>query len=41
MLRIAESDITGKNDDKVFGVSVMLPYPDIKTSEDKSLLFAR
>ena len=35
---IAESEITGKNDDKVFGVSVMLPYPDIKTSEDKSFV---
>ena len=35
---ISESEITGKNDDKVFGVSVMLPYPDIKTSEDKSFV---
>ena len=35
---IAESEITGKNDDKVFGVSVMLPYPDIKTSEGKSFV---
>ena len=33
-----QEDIIGKNDDKVFGVSVMLPYPDIKTSEGKSFI---
>ena len=32
---VGESDITVKDDEKVFGVSVRLPYPDVKTSGDE------
>ena len=35
---VTKSEITSKNDDEVFGVNVVLPYPDIKNTDDKSFV---